>query len=97
MMSSRGSVIPLFIGQIRAGKPITVTEPKMTRFLLPLNQAVGLVTFALEHAQQRDVLIRKSPAAEIGDLGVDVLRAVKDAVDPVGILNPGTLIPEADE
>ena len=72
VMSSRGSVIPLFIGQIRAGKPITITDPRMTRFLLPLSQAIGLVVFALEHAEQGDILIRKAPAATIADLAAAV-------------------------
>ncbi len=68
VMYSRGSVIPLFIKQIKAGEPITITEPEMTRFLMPLRDSVSLVLFALEHSRQGDLFIRKAPAATIGDL-----------------------------
>ena len=68
VMYSRGSVIPLFIRQIKAGEPITVTEPKMTRFLMPLRDSVALVRFAFEHARQGDLFIKKAPASTIGDL-----------------------------
>lgn len=68
VMYSRGSVIPLFIKQIKAGLPITVTEPSMTRFLMPLRDSVSLVRFAFEHARQGDLFIRKAPASTIGDL-----------------------------
>lgn len=68
VMCSRGSVIPLFIRQIKAGQPITVTEPKMTRFLMPLRDSVALVKFAFEHARQGDLFIKKAPASTIADL-----------------------------
>ena len=68
VMCSRGSVIPLFIDQIRAGGPVTVTDPNMTRFLMNLDEAVDLVTFAFEHANPGDLFIQKSPASTIGDL-----------------------------
>jgi len=68
VMYSRGSVIPLFIKQIKAGQPITVTEPEMTRFLMPLRDSVALVRFAFEHARQGDLFIKKAPASTIGDL-----------------------------
>jgi UDP-glucose 4-epimerase len=68
VMYSRGSVIPLFIQQIRAKRPITVTVPEMTRFLLPLPQAIELVAFALRHAEQGDLIVRKAPACTIEDL-----------------------------
>ena len=68
VMASRGSVIPLFVDQIRAGKPITVTNPNMTRFLMSLDEAVALVVFAFEHAQPGDLFVQKSPASTIGDL-----------------------------
>lgn len=68
VMASRGSVIPLFIEQIKAGKPITVTDPKMTRFLMNLDEAVNLVLFAFEHAKQGDLFVQKSPASTVGDL-----------------------------
>ncbi|MBK9796366.1 MAG: polysaccharide biosynthesis protein [Holophagaceae bacterium] len=68
VMASRGSVIPLFLDQIRSGKPLTVTDPAMTRFLMHLDVAVELVEFAFEHGHNGDTFIRKSPAATIGDL-----------------------------
>lgn len=68
VMCSRGSVIPLFIKQIRSGEPITITDPNMTRFLMNLDEAVGLVQFAFEHANPGDLFIQKAPASTIGDL-----------------------------
>jgi len=68
VMGSRGSVIPLFIEQIKEGKPLTVTDPEMTRFMMSLSQAVELVLFAFEHAEQGDMFVQKAPAATIGDL-----------------------------
>lgn len=68
VMCSRGSVIPLFINQIKAGRPITVTEPTMTRFLMPLRDSVALVNHAFTHARQGDLFIRKAAAATITDL-----------------------------
>ena len=68
VMCSRGSVIPLFIEQIREGRPVTVTDPSMTRFLMNLDEAVDLVQFAFEHADPGDLFIQKAPASTIGDL-----------------------------
>ncbi|GGB08297.1 UDP-glucose 4-epimerase [Brucella endophytica] len=68
VMYSRGSAIPLFIKQLKSGTPITVTEPTMTRFLMPLRDSVALVHHAFQHAGQGDLFIRKAPAATIGDL-----------------------------
>ena len=68
VMCSRGSVIPLFIRQIRAGEPVTVTNPSMTRFLMNLDEAVDLVQFAFENAEPGDLFVQKSPASTIGDL-----------------------------
>lgn len=68
VMFSRGSVIPLFIKQIKAGQPFTVTEPEMTRFLMPLRDSVALVRFAFDHARQGDLFIKKAPASTIADL-----------------------------
>lgn len=65
VMCSRGSVIPLWIDQIRAGNPITLTEPKMTRFIMSLDEAVDLVLFAFEHGENGDLLIQKAPACTI--------------------------------
>lgn len=68
VMCSRGSVIPLFIKQIKANEPVTVTDPSMTRFLMNLDEAVDLVQFAFEHANPGDLFIQKSPASTIGNL-----------------------------
>ncbi len=65
VMASRGSVIPLFINQIKSGGPITITEPTMTRFLMNLDEAVDLVTFAFENVQQGDLFVQKAPAATV--------------------------------
>lgn len=74
VMCSRGSVIPLFIEQIKNGQPITITNPNMTRFLMNLDEAVKLVEFAFHHAKPGDLFIQKSPASTIGDLAVAVQR-----------------------
>ena len=68
VLFSRGSVIPLFMKQIRENKPLTLTEPAMTRFLLPLPEAIQLVGFALEQGQQGDIFVRKASACTIGDI-----------------------------
>ena len=68
VMCSRGSVIPLFIDQIKSGRPITITEPQMTRFLMPLRDSVALVHHAFEYAHQGDLFIRKAAASTIADL-----------------------------
>lgn len=78
VMASRGSVIPLFIEQIKAGKPITITDPDMTRFLMSLDEAVELVAFAFGHAQPGDLFVQKSPASTIGDLAKAVQRLFGD-------------------
>ena len=74
VMASRGSVIPLFVEQIKSGKPLTVTNPKMTRFLMSLEEAVELVMFAYEHANAGDIMVQKAPASTIKDLA----QAVKE-------------------
>lgn len=70
VMASRGSVIPLFAEQIRSGKPLTVTDPNMTRFLMNLDEAVELVLFAFEHANQGDLFVQKADASSVGDLAL---------------------------
>lgn len=74
VMASRGSVIPLFIEQLKSGQPLTVTDPSMTRFLMNLEEAVELVVFAFHHADAGDIFVQKSPASTIGDLA----QAVKE-------------------
>ena len=78
VMCSRGSVIPLFVEQIRAAKPITITNPAMTRFLMNLDEAVDLVRFAFEHAEPGDLFIQKADASTIGDLAKGVQRLFGD-------------------
>ena len=78
VMYSRGSVIPLFIDQIKAGNPITITNPAMTRFLMNLDEAVELVRFAFEHANPGDLFIQKADASTIGDLAKGVQRLFGD-------------------
>jgi UDP-glucose 4-epimerase len=68
VMASRGSVIPLFIEQIKAGKDLTITDPNMTRFMMTLEDAVDLVLYAFEHGKNGDMFVQKSPASTIGDL-----------------------------
>ena len=81
VMCSRGSVIPLFVEQIRAGKPITVTDPEMTRFLMSLDEAVDLVMFAFEHGQAGDIMVQKAPACTIGTLAQAVRELFHDKND----------------
>jgi len=78
VMCSRGSVIPLFIDQIKEGKPITVTDPEMTRFLMSLDEAVDLVMFAFEHAHPGDIMVQKAPACTIGTLAQAIRELFHD-------------------
>ena len=77
VMYSRGSVIPLFLKQIKEGKPLTITDPNMTRFLMSLDEAVELVIFAFEHAKAGDIFVQKSPASTIGDLALAMKELFK--------------------
>lgn len=74
VMASRGSVIPLFVEQIKNGRPLTITNPDMTRFLMSLDEAVELVVFAFQNAEPGDIMVQKSPASTIGDLA----QAIKE-------------------
>jgi len=74
VMSSRGSVIPLFLSQIQNKKMLTVTDPNMTRFLMSLNESVDLVKYAFKFGKQGDIFVQKSPAATIGDLAIAMLE-----------------------
>ena len=85
-MCSRGSVIPLFIDQIRAGRAITITDPKMTRYLMNLDEAVDLVQFAFEHGKPGDLFVQKADASTIGDLA----KAVQKLFGDTGIQIIGT-------
>jgi len=85
VMASRGSVIPLFINQIKESKPITITDPKMTRFLMSLEDAVELVLFAFENGKSGDLFVNKAPAGTIGDLAKALLELSKKDV-PIKII-----------
>lgn len=85
VMASRGSVIPLFIDQIKSGQPITVTDPTMTRFLMSLEEAVELVVFAFKHAQAGDIMVQKAPASTIGDLA-EVLKELFEADNEIKVI-----------
>lgn len=86
VMASRGSVIPLFINQIKSGIPLTITDPNMTRFLMSLNDAVELVLFAFENGSQGDLFVNKAPAATIGDLAqaIKVLAKLDNEIKIIG-------------
>jgi UDP-glucose 4-epimerase len=85
VMASRGSVIPLFVGQIKGSKPITVTDPEMTRFMMSLDDAVDLVLFAYKHGQPGDTFVQKAPAATIGQLA-RVLQDIFEAEADVRVI-----------
>lgn len=68
VMASRGSVIPLFLSQLQSGKPLTITDPQMTRFLMSLDESVDLVLYAFENAEPGDIFVQKAPASTVGDL-----------------------------
>lgn len=88
VMCSRGSVIPLWIDQIRNGNPITLTEPKMTRFIMSLEEAVDLVMFAMEHGENGDLLIQKAPACTIqvqAEAVCELFNGKKDDIKVIGI------------
>lgn len=88
VMCSRGSVIPLFIDQIKQGKPLTITEPKMTRFIMSLEEAVELVVFAFKNAEAGDIMVQKAPACTIEVLAQavkELFGAVKEETKIIGI------------
>lgn len=85
VMASRGSVIPLFISQIKSGKPITITDPDMTRFMMSLEDAVNLVLFAYQKGNGGDTFVQKSPAATIGQLA-EVLRRMFNGSNEIRVI-----------
>ncbi len=85
VMASRGSVIPLFLSQLRDGKPLTVTDPAMTRFLMSLEESVALVLYAFEHARPGDLFVQKAPASTVGDLAL-ALRELLGRDNPIKII-----------
>lgn len=86
VMCSRGSVIPLFTNQIRAGQPITITDPNMTRFMMTLDDAVDLVLFAFEHGQPGEIFVQKAPAATIQVLAQSLTRLLGAPNHPINII-----------
>lgn len=85
VMASRGSVIPLFVSQVKAGQPITVTDPNMTRFLMSLDQSVDLVVYAYKNGRQGDIFVQKAPASTIGDLAKAIME-IFDREVPIRII-----------
>lgn len=85
VMASRGSVIPLFVSQIKAGKPLTVTDPNMTRFLMSLEDSVDLVLHAFAHGERGDIFVQKAPASTVGDLA-EAVRQIFNASTPVQVI-----------
>lgn len=85
VMASRGSVIPLFIKQIREGKPLTITDPNMTRYLMSLEDAVDLVIYAFNNARQGDIFVQKAPASTIMDLAIAV-KELFQADNPIKVI-----------
>lgn len=85
VMASRGSVIPLFVDQIKKGLPLTITDPSMTRFMMTLDEAVDLVLFAFQNSEQGDIFVQKSPASTIGDLA-DVIKDIFNAPNEIKVI-----------
>ena len=83
VMASRGSVIPLFVQQVLAGKPITITDPEMTRFMMTMDDAVDLVLYAFEHGTNGDIFVQKAPAATVRILAQAILELMNKAQHPV--------------
>ena len=87
VMASRGSVIPIFVEQIKNGQPLTVTDPNMTRFLMSLEEAVELVVYAFKHGKSGDIMVQKAPAVLVGDLA-QALKELFDADNEIKIIGP---------
>jgi len=85
VMASRGSVIPLFVSQLKEGKPLTLTDPNMTRFLMSLDDSVDLVLHAYQHAKQGDIFVQKAPASTLADLA-QALKELFDKDSPIKII-----------
>ena len=85
VMASRGSVIPLFVSQLKEGKPLTVTDPNMTRFLMSLESSVDLVLHAFNHGKQGDIFVQKAPASTVADLA-QAMKEIFDKNNPIRII-----------
>jgi len=86
VMASRGSVIPLFVDQVRAGKPLTLTDPNMTRFMMTLSDAVDLVLYAFEHGNNGDIFVQKAPAATVDTLAKSLTEIMRVPDHPVNVM-----------
>ncbi len=85
VMASRGSVIPLFVSQLKEGKPLTVTDPNMTRFLMSLEDSVDLVLYAFEHGKQGDIFVQKAPASTVADLA-QAIKELFNKDEPIRVI-----------
>jgi UDP-glucose 4-epimerase len=85
VMASRGSVIPLFVSQIEEGKPLTITDPNMTRFLMSLDDSVDLVLYAFKHGKQGDIFVQKAPASTVADLAL-ALKEIFASANPLHVI-----------
>jgi UDP-glucose 4-epimerase len=85
VMASRGSVIPLFLSQLESGKPLTITDPNMTRFLMSLDESVDLVLYAFQHARPGDIFVQKAPASTVGDLALAMKELLRKE-NPIRII-----------
>jgi UDP-glucose 4-epimerase len=85
VMASRGSVIPLFVTQLKEGKPLTLTDPNMTRFLMSLEDSVDLVLYAFEHGKQGDIFVQKAPASTVADLA-QAIKEMFNKDEPVRVI-----------
>ena len=85
VMASRGSVIPLFVDQLKSGKHLTITDPSMTRFLMSLEDSVDLVLYAFEHGQQGDIFVQKAPASTVSDLA-NALKELFKKTNPIRVI-----------
>lgn len=86
VMASRGSVIPLFVDLIKSGKPLTITDPNMTRFMMTLEDAVDLVLYAFEHGNNGDIFVQKAPAATIQTLAIALKELLNAHEHPINII-----------
>ena len=84
-MASRGSVIPLFVSQLKEGKPLTITDPNMTRFLMSLEDSVDLVLYAFKHGKQGDIFVQKAPASTVADLA-QAIKELFNKDEPVRVI-----------
>ena len=88
VLASRGSVIPLFVGQVRAGRKITITDPNMTRFVMTLAEAVELVLYAFTNGENGDIFVQKAPSVTVHDLALAVLDVLEKPDHPVHVMGP---------